>query len=210
MNATIPRSCECTAQAVEELSVRWEKAMGILLAAEIVSRISGRQIEEFLKTEIFDPLGMKRTSLGMGGRPISATMPSQVPEQSNWDWNSPYWRNLGAPWGGAHSTVGDISRLLQYFTEPQTGVLKRETAASMVKNQNEGLNRSWGYGWKVGKEEFGKGCSEATFGHSGSTGTLCWHDPKKGTTFVLLTTRPATVSNPMLIRPVSDLIAQAA
>jgi hypothetical protein len=34
MNATIPSSCECTAQAVEELSVRWEKAIGILLAAD--------------------------------------------------------------------------------------------------------------------------------------------------------------------------------
>ena len=189
--------------------VRYQ-SMGILLASEIVSRISGLPIEDFLKTEIFETLGMKRTSLGLGGRPISATMLSQVPEQTNWDWNSSYWRNLGAPWGGAHSTVGDISRLLQYFAEPRTGVLKRETATSMVTNQNPGLNRSWGYGWKVGRDEFGKGCSEATFGHSGSTGTLCWHDPKKGTSFVLLTTRPAAVSNAMLIRPVSDLIAHAA
>ena len=34
MNATIASSCERTAQAVEELSVRWEKAIGILLAAD--------------------------------------------------------------------------------------------------------------------------------------------------------------------------------
>lgn len=186
------------------------QSMGILLSAEIVSRVSGRPFPEFLKAEVFEPLGMKRTSLGTGGRKIADLMQCQVPEVNDWDWNSQYWRNLGAPWGGAHSTVGDISRFLQYFAEPRAGVLKRETAASMISNQNTGLKRAWGYGWMVGSAGLGKGCSEASFGHSGSTGTLCWHDAKKDTTFVLLTTRPAIVSSPMLIRPVSDLISQAA
>lgn len=189
--------------------VRYQ-SMGILLASDIVRRISGRSIHEFLKAEVFEPLGMKRTSLDLGGRAIADTMPSQVPEVTDWDWNSPYWRNLGAPWGGAHSTAGDISRLLQYFAEPRSGILKRETAAAMVQNQNAGLKKSWGFGWMVGSTELGKGCSPGTFGHSGSTGTLCWHDPKKATTFVLLTTKPANLSNPTLIRPVSDLISQAA
>ena len=189
--------------------VRYQ-SMGTLLASEIVARVSGSPIHEFLKAEIFNPLGMTRTSLGLGGRAISDTMLSQVPEQTDWDWNSAYWRNLGAPWGGAHSTVGDISRLLQYFAHPRPGVLKAETAAAMIQNQNTGLKRSWGYGWMVGSTELGKGCSPGTFGHSGSTGTLCWHDPKKDTTFVLLTTKPANLSSVMLIRPVSDLISQAA
>jgi CubicO group peptidase (beta-lactamase class C family) len=188
--------------------VRYQ-SMGILLGAEIVTRISGRPFPEFLKSEVFEPIGMHLTSLGLGGRAISETMLSQVPKTSDWDWNSPYWRNLGAPWGGAHSTVGDISRFLQYFVEHRPGVLKRETAASMIVNQNSGLNKPWGYGWKVGSDGLGKGCSESSFGHSGSTGTLCWVDPQKGTAFVLLTTKPADVSNRILIRPVSNLISQA-
>jgi beta-lactamase class C len=189
--------------------VRYQ-SMGILLAAEIVSRISGKPIADFLKTEVFEPLAMRSTSLGLGGRTIPQTMLSQVPQTSDWHWNSPYWRNLGAPWGGAHSTVGDISRFLHYFDEHRPGVLKRETAASMIVNQNPGLNRAWGYGWMVGSTGLGAGCSQSTFGHSGSTGTLCWLDRQKGTTFVLLTTRPADVSTALLIRPVSDLISQAA
>jgi beta-lactamase class C len=183
--------------------------MGILLAAEMVSRISRKPFPEFLKSHVFDPLSMHQTSLGLGGRRISDTMLSQVATVTNWDWNSAYWRNLGAPWGGAHSTAGDISRFLQYFNEYRPGLLKRETAASMIANQNPGLNRAWGYGWMVGATGLGKGCSEQSFGHSGSTGTLCWFDPQKKTSFVLLTTRPADVSNAMLIRPVSDLISQA-
>jgi CubicO group peptidase (beta-lactamase class C family) len=48
------------------------------------------------------------------------------------------------------------------------------------------------------------------YGHSGSTGTLAWHIPSKDLTFVLLTTRPATVSNRMVLNPAADLIADAA
>jgi CubicO group peptidase (beta-lactamase class C family) len=87
-------------------------------------------------------------------------------------------------------------------------VLKPETARSMIVNQNGGLDRKWGYGWMVGTTGLGKGCSEASFGHSGSTGTLCWHDPQKDRTFVLFNTKPSDVSNKTLLRPVSDLVSQ--
>jgi CubicO group peptidase (beta-lactamase class C family) len=44
------------------------QSMGILLAAEIVERLSGTKLRDFEKKEIFDPLGMKDSSLGLGGR----------------------------------------------------------------------------------------------------------------------------------------------
>src|SRR5205807_4075283 len=89
--------------------VRYQ-SMGILLAAEIVQRISGGALSDFLHDELYRPLGMTNTSLGLAGRKISATMQCQVPEQTDWDWNSSYWRNLATPWGGAHSTTADLSR----------------------------------------------------------------------------------------------------
>lgn len=207
LSAFVEGTCRTPLLFKPGTKVRYQ-SMGILLAAEIVSRISGQQLPEFLKSEVFAPLGMRNTSLGLGGRPISATMQSQVPERSDWDWNSSYWRNLAAPWGGAHSTAGDISRFLQAFVQPAQRVLRPDTAQSMIVNQNGGLNRPWGYGWMVGSAGFGKGCSASTFGHSGSTGTLCWHDPQRDTTFVLLNTRPADVSGKTLLRPVSELLSQ--
>lgn len=205
----VERTCRTPLLFRPGTEVRYQ-SMGILLAAEVVSRISGQPFPEFLRTKVYEPLGMRLTSLGLGGRAISETMLSEVPQRSEWDWNSAYWRNLGAPWGGAHSTVHDISRFLQYFADPRSGVLKQETAAAMTVNQNAGLNRPWGYGWMAGPVGLGKGCSQTSFGHSGSTGTLCWFDRQKKTSFVLLTTRPADVSGAMLIRPVSDLISEAA
>jgi beta-lactamase class C len=55
--------------------------------------------------------------------------------------------------------------------------------------------------------QFGSGCSDNTFGHSGSTGTLCWLDPKKDKSFVLLTTKPAAESERTLLHPVSERIS---
>ncbi len=185
--------------------VRYQ-SMGILLASEIVSRITKQPFPDFLKQQIFRPLGMGDTSLGLGGRAIAATMQCQVPEPSGWDWNSTYWRNLASPWGGAHSTVYDIARFLHYFAHPDNAVLKPGTAASMITEHASG----WGFGWALNGAKFGRGCSPATFGHGGSTGTLCWLDPKSGTTFVLLTTKPADVSNKTLLHPVADLVSTSA
>src|SRR3954452_18816588 len=98
------------------------QSMGVLLAAEIVERVGGRPLPEFLRDEIYRPLGMKDTSMGLGGRDLNETMQCQVEQQNDWDWNSAYWRNLGSPWGGAHSTATDVGRFLRYFAEPSPAV----------------------------------------------------------------------------------------
>jgi len=185
------------------------QSMGILLAAEIVERVAKKPLPEFLRAEVFGPLGLRDTSLGMGGRKIADTMQSQVDVSNDWDWNSPYWRNLGSPWGGAHATAADVAAFLDYFAHPTARVLKPETAASMVVDQTGGLTPPWGFGWALSRG-LGKSSSPRTFGHSGSTGTLSWHDPSKDLTFVLLTTRPAAVSNRLVLAPAADLVSEAA
>ncbi len=185
------------------------QSMGVLLAGEIVERITRTPLRDFLRKEVFQPLGMTQTSLGLGGRPISSTAICQVSGNDDWNWNSPYWRDLGAPWGGAHATASDVGRFLRAFLRPPSSILKPETAAAMITNQNEGLNESWGLGWQVKPGGFGKNCSAETFGHGGSTGTTAWADPKRDLTCVLLTTRPAAEDKEHLLRAVSDLISES-
>lgn len=180
------------------------QSMGILLASEIAQRITKRPFRDFLKVELFDPLGMTATSLGLGGRRIEDTAPSQVPAPSNWDWNSPYWRDLGAPWGGAHSTAGDIDRLLAFFESPNGKVLKVETAREMLALQTPGQRETYGLGWRLGD-----GPSPGSFGHSGSTGTHAWCDPKAALRFVLLTSQPKTNGERGLLRRASAAAAGA-
>lgn len=196
------------------------QSMGILLAAEVAQRITGQPFPKFLDDVIFRPLGMKRTALGLGPFQIPQTMQCQVnqapgmygggtAESKSWDWNSPYWRNLAAPWGGAHSTAPDIARFLSYFLEPGSKVLKPATAASMVVNQAGNVDHPWGIGFAVKHAGFGRACSPKTFGHSGATGTLAWADPASGRICVVLTTLPSEMSNKPVIKPASDLVSEA-
>lgn len=184
------------------------QSMGLLLASEIAHRITKQPFPEFLHDNVFKPLGMSQTSLGLGGRTIASTMQVQDQPPNDWNANSVYWRNLGNPWGGVHSTTADLSRLLAYFAGPDDRVMKRATAASMVTNHNVGLNQPWGLGWMVAKH-FGQGCSDRTFGHNGATGTEAWFDPASEVSSVLLTTKPLNVSEKMLLTPVADKVSTA-
>ena len=183
------------------------QSMGILLAAAIVEKITAQPLPRFLASSVFAPLRMPRTSLGLGGRKIADTAQCQVAEPSDWDWNSAYWRNLAAPWGGAHSTVRDLARFIEAFAVSGSAPWPENTRREMREIQTGSLRPSYGLGWMREPGAFGKKCSHATFGHYGSTGTVFWHDPESQTTCVLLTTKPAESSRAGLLGPVSDIVA---
>ncbi len=189
------------------------QSMGILLAAAVAEKVSGRPLPEFLAHEIFGPLQMTRTSLGLGGRQIADTARCQVPpaDQGDWDWNSPYWRNLGAPWGGAHATVHDLARFLDAFAGDATAPApwSPATRREMLRVQTGPHQPAYGLGWVRQPGAFGRNGSAATFGHFGSTGTVYWHDPATRTTCVLLTTLPAETSRKSLLVPVSEDVGDA-
>ncbi len=196
--------------------VRYQ-SMGFLLAAEIAQRITQKPFRDYLRDELFLPAGMSCTSLGLGGRRISETMlcqfknapPEAGEEQDDWNWNSPYWRDLGAPWGGAHSTAADTAKLLELFLSRRSRILAQHEASTMIENQTPGLNETRGLGWMLKPGEFGRACSARTFGHYGATGTLAWCDPLSGLICVLLTTRPIDRARAGLLGTVSDLISES-
>ncbi|CAN5907054.1 hypothetical protein BH23PLA1_BH23PLA1_18350 [soil metagenome] len=194
-------------------------SMAILLATEIARRISKTELPDLFKTAIFDPLEMNRTALGLGPFPIESTMRCQVenaapesgagdPLAKTWDWNSPYWRAFGAPWGGVHGSAPDLARFFAEFLDPQGKALRPKTARWMIQNQNpEGLPPR-GLGFAIGAAAGSPGCSEATFGHTGATGTLAWADPQTKTICVVLTTLPGRAADPHPRQLAADLVAQ--
>jgi beta-lactamase class C len=181
------------------------QSMGTLLAAEMASRSTSVPFHECLRRDFFAPLRMTRTSLGLRGRPIAATMRCEVPNEP-WGWNSAYWRNLGAPWGGALGSAPDVTRFLRAFASSRAGPLRASTVRAMTAPQTKGSSQTFGLGWWLGR--WPRACSARTFGHFGATGTLCWFDPTRDLTFVLLTTRPYHEAETTIIRPVSELIAE--
>ncbi|MCB1229341.1 MAG: beta-lactamase family protein [Verrucomicrobiae bacterium] len=196
-------------------------SMAILLATEIAQRLSGKPFSTLVDETIYRPLGMKHSAMGVGNLDPASLILNQVefgapesgagdPSTKSWDWNSAYWRNLGAPWGGAHGSAPDVARFLGEFLHPDGKALKPETARLMIRNHNpEGL-RPRGLGFDLGPElGVGPGCSEHTFGHTGSTGTRCWADPKSDTICVILTTLPARAVDPHPRDLASRLVTEA-
>ncbi|MCE9532780.1 MAG: beta-lactamase family protein [Planctomycetes bacterium] len=176
-------------------------SMAILLAARIAEIVGESDILTLVDRNVFQPLGMKHSAQGLGRFKLEEMIPVQMdgaapesgggdPKAKDWAWNSPYWRKLGAPWGGTHASAPDIAKWLGEFMGARGKVVKPETARLMIKNHNPDGFTPRGLGFGVGKGSGSLGCSEKTFGHTGSTGTLCWADPASETICVVLTSLP--------------------
>jgi CubicO group peptidase (beta-lactamase class C family) len=193
-------------------------SMGILLSAEIAQKITGKTIADLVEERVFKPLGMHRTGLGLRGRANATMVASQAAPAmteagkkswNGWNWNSEYWRNLGAPWGGALGSAADVARFYREFLDRRGTILKPATEQMMIVNQSPAGVKPSGLGFDLPPSVGAPACGPATFGHNGSTGTLSWADPDTGTICVVLTTLYASAVRPHPMNLVSDLIAQA-
>ena len=195
-------ACKQLAPAFKPGDAYEYSSMGILLGAEIAQRISRVDIAELVQVRILKLLGMNHSALGIGTLSEDCLMPCQVeygaPEAgggrsdaSTWNWNSTYWRSLGAPWGGAHASAEDIAKFLEAFLKPTSVPFRSERKRMMITNWNASGIESRGLGFDVDMRSSGVMTSESTFGHSGSTGTMAWADPARSRICVVLTTLPA-------------------
>lgn len=204
------------------------QSMGIAMLAEIVHQVSGMTLRDFLKKELFDPLGMNDTSLGWQPEKrdrIARIRISPEQEKTDWNWNSPYWLSFGAPWGGLITSPSDFGRFcLMMLGGGRLGevrILSPATVRAMTCNQlaampqvpeEERRCRPWGLGWRLNwpasSANFGDLLGPRTYGHWGATGTLCWIDPDADAFLVLFTTQPQEPEGRFLAR-ISNCVAAA-
>lgn len=199
-------------------------SMGTLLAATIVERVAQMPLAQFEQQELFEPLKMKHSSLGLGERPLTDTARVQgdsfaetEKDLERYGANSRYLRKLGHPWGGMHSNVDDLGIFLQMFLNGGVydgkRVLGRATVEAMITDQNKGLGHPWGLGWGLQTSSawnaFGDLSSDRAFGHSGGSGTVAWVDPQRELLCVILTTRPWRQDRGFLLRRIANVVQAA-
>ena len=176
--------------------VRYQ-SMGTAVVAEIIQRLTGLSMIDYLQKEVFDPLGLKST--GLGARGLNRDRIVRVQEQedhagSDFGWNSEYWHNLGVPWGGMFTSPEDFAVICQMMLGKGTinGVklLSPASVRAMTTNRlhdepdlPESFRRTqpWGLGWRLNQPgttaSWGDILGPNVFGHTGATGTLAWIDP---------------------------------
>lgn len=201
---------------------------GTILVAEIVQRLSGRSIAEFVRREILDPLGLRSTGLGSQGfareRLVRATVPDYQ-KDSEFSWNSKYWQEFGSPAGGLFSTPEDYavicSMMLNGGKWGDVRLISPATARMMTTNRLDDLpdlpepvrrTQPWGLGWRLNHlgqpDSWGDLLGRHVFGHTGSSGNLVWMDPQTQG-FCILLTNYLRARAPWRLVHLSNIVASA-
>lgn len=171
------------------------------ILGEVVRRVSGMRIDQYLKKNFLDPLGLKNTALGL---PLS-----WYPQSSGlyfgtlegWDavvaFNLPVIRSAVMPAATLNSTAHDLSVFYQMLINGGTynGVrlLQPETIETAVQLGSDGYDHivgdsmRWALGFHLGGRPggesdeslsgMGKGSTVRTFGHFGMGTCMAWADP---------------------------------
>lgn len=204
------------------------QSMGTAVLAEVLHQVTGITLAEFLRREVFTPLGMKDTSLGWNPAATERIAAVRVPremEKEDWNWNTPYWLGFGAPWGGLITSPADFAIYCQMMLNGgsfgSTRIFSPAAVRAMTLNQlatmpqvpeEERRCRPWGLGWRLNwpghSSNFGDLLGPRTYGHWGATGTLCWIDPDAEAYLILFTTQPQEPEGRFLAR-MSNVVASA-
>lgn len=210
------------------------QSTGFLVLAEIITRVTGKPYGAFLHDELFRPLGMTDTILAAAdawleqhqSRIVEVRLEREQLTGEHWNWNSRYWRQLGAPWGGLLTTADDLAKFARCLlrggrNESGELLLSPATIAAATTNQLQSMRevpederrcRPWGLGWRLNwpahSANFGDLLGPHTYGHWGATGTVMWIDPDRGIYAIILTSQPQEPGGQFLAR-LSNAIAAA-
>jgi CubicO group peptidase (beta-lactamase class C family) len=177
------------------------------ILGEVVGRIAGNPVREFLNEEFLIPLGMSDTNLKISDENQDARTrffagtPDQIPVA--WVFNSAKLKKSVIPGASLHTTARDLAIFFQMLLNEGRyagrELLKPETVRIATSLGFEGYDESygrltrWGYGFNLGGEHdlnpgypdgMGASSSMETFGHFGQRTSVAWAD--KGERMVLI------------------------
>ncbi len=172
----------------------YHRASSWFILAEIVARVSGRTFSRFVREEIFEPLGMDDSWIGMPepryhacADRIGVMFDTQDESPKPLPWTSAEWIVPASPASNGFGPIRELGRLYEALlgggTWRRTRVLSPQTVEALVARHRVGLydhsfrhELDWGLGLipdnnRHGVETvpygYGRHCSTLTFGHSG-------------------------------------------
>src|SRR5947209_5998128 len=179
---------------------------GIDTLGRIIEVVGGQAYEDFLRSRLFDPLGMTDTTFyptqaqrdrvavtygKKDGRLVAGkTSIIELPAHARY----------AIPAGGLYSAAPDLAKLYEMMLNRGTFGGRRylsETAVEAMTRVQTDLNTGfvggmdWGFGWGVVRDpkDVTESLSPGSYGHGGAFGTQVWIDPVKDLFTVLLIQR---------------------
>lgn len=185
------------------------------ILGEVISRVSGMSVGDYIEREIFKPLGMNRSFFTP-----PAELADGITTTEKWEKDDskgqPGKRYFSLGGFGAYSTLGDLMRFAQCFLNGGTldGVrlLGRKTVEAMTRNQLDGVpsfhwgkncvNFRQGLGWEFYCD--GPTVSPECYNHEGWGWCSLFVDPREEFIFASFTNThegwdPAVMVNPRTI-----------
>ncbi len=163
---------------------------GINTAGRIIEVVSGMPYEQFMEQRLFGPLGMKDTTFWPNSKQVRHLAKSYkanaakngLEETTVTQLRYPLTDRTRQPMpaGGLFSTASDVARFCQMILNGGTLDGKRYLSEAAIKQMTsrqtpEALTTSYGFGWSVGKGDFG---------HGGAYATNMTIDPQHGLVFI--------------------------
>lgn len=180
----------------------YEYGFGPTVAGRIIEIVSGMKYEEFMRTRLFEPLGMKDTTFHPTDEQrarIARTYKMDedtrhlVPGYNPFVTSDSSVQHMPEPAGGLFSTAQDMGRF--YAMIANNGeldgkrILSAKSVADMTQPVSAGEKQlNYACGWQCNTETQ-RVCSAmpvGSFGHGGAFATNGWVDPKSGIVTVFL------------------------
>ncbi len=181
---------------------QYHPTAGMYVLGEIVARVSGMPFERYIRKELFEPLGMKDSWVGMPAD-VFRGYGDRMGTMMNTDGAKPepaeHYREIGVqgwatqcvPGGNGHGPMRELARFYAMMLGGGELAGKRVLAAKTVAEftkvhrpdapnfKAKGNAAAWGLGISRQRAVGGVHCSEGTFGHGGSLSSLAFCDPGK-------------------------------
>lgn len=202
--------------------------LGLIILQRLVEKIAGQNLDVFVDSKIYLPLGMYNTGYNI----LNKKLPTNIaPTEITSDYrksmlkgtvHDPNAALLGGVSGhaGLFSNAWDLAKLLQMNLNKgeydENHFFSASTIDFFTSDQSNISHR--GLGWnKPTKDDasVSQYASEATYGHTGFTGTVAWVDPDKELIFIFLSNRvyPSAENNKIIKnktrRRIHDLVYES-
>ena len=178
--------------------------LGFILLAEIVEAVSGKRVDQFVRDEIFEPMGLHSTWFNpeqAGPRVSNRILPTEIDTVYNRGTvhrrvhdERAYFMDGIAGHAGLFSSAQDIAKyaymLLNGGIYGGEQYLSPEIIDYFTGHRSPINHRGLGFDRKSdGFSSAGTLTGDRTFGHLGFTGTSLWVDPDEDIAIILLTNR---------------------